>query len=113
MAGMAADPTTATTANAIWRARVAASAGKTAFRTKQAGAWTAMTFREADDGARQLAAGLVAAGVAPGDRVALLSQTRIEWMLLDVALGMVGAVSTPIYASNTAEQCSFIVRNCG
>ena len=51
--------------------------------------------------------------MAPGDRVCLLSQTRVEWALCDVAILMAGGVTVPIYGSNTAEQCEFIVRDAG
>jgi long-chain acyl-CoA synthetase len=49
----------------------------------------------------------------PGDRVCLLSQTRLEWVLCDIAILLAGGVTVPIYASNTAEQCEFIVRDAG
>ena len=72
-----------------------------------------MTFREADATAREIAAGLVACGVVPGDRVCIVSQTRLEWVLCDVAIMLAGGITVPIYASNTAEQCEFIVRDAG
>ena len=53
------------------------------------------------------------AGVVPGDRVCLVSQTRLEWVLCDVGILLAGGVTVPIYASNTAEQCEFIVRDAG
>ena len=56
----------------------------------------------------------MARGVVPGDRVCLVSQTRLEWVLCDIAHPAGGRRSTvPIYASNTAEQCEFIVRDAG
>ncbi len=72
-----------------------------------------MTFGEADAAAREIAAGLVATGLVPGDRVCLLAQTRLEWALCDVAILLAGGVTVPIYASNTAEQCEFIIRDAG
>ena len=72
-----------------------------------------MTFGEAEVAAREIAAGLVAGGVVPGDRVCLLAQTRVEWALCDVAILLAGGVTVPIYASNTAEQCEFIIRDAG
>ena len=81
--------------------------------TTTAGGWRATTFREADAMAREIAAGLVARGVVPGDRICLVSQTRMEWVLCDVAILLAGGVTVPIYASNTAEQCEFIIRDAG
>ena len=51
-----------------------------------------------------VARGLVASGVEPGDRVALLSRTRYEWTLFDYAIVAAGAVTVPIYETSSAEQ---------
>ncbi|HVY38899.1 MAG TPA: long-chain fatty acid--CoA ligase [Polyangia bacterium] len=95
----------------MWRRRVAKTPTRAAFRLHDGAAWKVMTFAEADAATRELAAGLVAAGIAPGDRICLLSQTRVEWALCDVAILMAGGVTVPIYGSNTAEQCEFIARD--
>jgi long-chain acyl-CoA synthetase len=57
--------------------------------------------------------GLVAAGVRPGDRVALLSATRYEWTVLDYAIWSVGAVSVPVYPTSSAEQVGWILGDSG
>jgi len=101
------------TAVAMWKGRVRETPQRTAFRFKRDGAWAAMTWAEADAFAREVAAGLVSLGVAPGDRIALLSQTRVEWVLCDVAILLAGAVTVPIYPQSTAEQCEFIIRDAG
>jgi long-chain acyl-CoA synthetase len=101
------------TAVELWKRRLAATPEQEAFRFHENGAWQGMSFREADAAAREIAAGLVARGVVPGDRVCLLSQTRLEWVLCDIAILLAGGVTVPIYASNTAEQCEFIVRDAG
>ena len=54
---------------------------------------------------------MVAAGVAAGDRVALVSRTRYEWTLVDYAIWFAGAVSVPIYETSSAEQISWILRD--
>jgi long-chain acyl-CoA synthetase len=101
------------TAVELWKRRVAAGGDRPAFRHFQDGAWTEMSWRQADEAAREIAAGLVARGVVPGDRICLVSQTRVEWVLADIAILLAGGVTVPIYASNTAEQCEFIVRDAG
>jgi long-chain acyl-CoA synthetase len=101
------------TAVEMWRRRVAKSPAGTAFSYFAGGGWKTMTFGEADVAAREIAAGLVAGGLVPGDRVCLLAQTRLEWALADVAILLAGGVTVPIYASNTAEQCEFIIRDAG
>jgi long-chain acyl-CoA synthetase len=100
-------------ANRIWQSRVRDSADRTAFRFSQADAWKSFTWRQADQAAREIAAGLLALGLVRGDRVALLSQTRLEWLLCDVAIAMAGLVSVPIYPSSTSEQCTFIIEDSG
>lgn len=103
----------ARTAVELWTKRVAVDGAKIAFRFKEDGSWQSLTWAEADARARQIAAGLAAAGVGAGDRVCLLSQTRVEWMLADIGILLTGAVTVPIYASNPAEQCAYIIRDSG
>src|SRR5919198_1346761 len=57
--------------------------------------------------------GLIASGVAQGDRVALLSRTRYEWTLFDYAILAVGAVTVPIYETSSAEQIRWILSDSG
>jgi long-chain acyl-CoA synthetase len=101
------------TAVELWKRRLAATPAAVAFRYYDRDAWQGMTFGEADAIAREIAAGLVARGVVPGDRVCIVSQTRVEWVLCDIAIMLAGGIAVPIYASNTAEQCEFIVRDAG
>ena len=101
------------TAIAMWKGRVLETPQRIAFRYKKDAAWATMTWAEADSFAREVAAGLVSLGVSPGDRIALLSQTRLEWVLCDVAILLAGAVTVPIYPQSTAEQCEFIIRDAG
>ena len=100
-------------ANSLWRSRVRDSADRIALRFSRAGAWESLTWGQADQAVREIAAGLLALGLARGDRVALLSQTRLEWLLCDVAIATAGLVSVPIYPSSTSEQCAFIIEDSG
>ncbi len=64
--------------------------------------------------ARALAAGLYAAGVRPGDRVANMTETnRTEWNVIDLAVLQLGAVHVPIYPTLTPEECRFILDDAG
>ena len=65
------------------------------------------------DRVRQLARGLIATGVQPGDRVALMSHTRLEWVELDYAILAVGGVTVPVYETSSAEQLRWIVTDSG
>ncbi len=60
-----------------------------------------------------VAKGLVAAGIEPGDRVALISKTRYEWTLLDYAIWFAGAVTVPVYETSSADQIEWILRDSG
>ncbi len=97
----------------MWKRRVAKAPAGPAFRHFAGETWKTISYAEADAAAREIAAGLVAAGVVPGDRVCLLAQTRVEWGLCDLGILLAGGVTVPIYASNTAEQCEFIIRDAG
>lgn len=62
---------------------------------------------------RGVAKGLVAAGVEPGQRVALLSGTRYEWTLLDYAIWYAGGVSVPLYETASPERIAWILSDSG
>ena len=78
-------------------------------RKDGAGGWRDVTAEQFSDEVRALARGLIAADVAAGDRVAIMSHTRYEWTLLDYALWSVGAVVVPIYETSSAEQAEWIL----
>ncbi|ODR25589.1 AMP-dependent synthetase/ligase [Mycolicibacterium porcinum] len=81
------------------------------FRRLVDGAWTDVTCAEAADQIRSVALGLIAEGIQPGDRVAILSATRYEWPIIDFAILSVGAVTVPIYETSSAEQVRFVLDN--
>jgi len=77
------------------------------------GTWVPVTNRELADEVEALAAGLLEAGVERGERVALMSRTRYEWLLADVAILSVGAVTVPIYETSSASQIDWILSDSG
>jgi len=68
------------------------------------GAWIKVSANDFDEQVKAVGRGLIARGIQPGDRVAILSRTRYEWTLLDFALWAVGAVPVPIYETSSPEQ---------
>ena len=62
---------------------------------------------------RELARGLAALGIAPGDRVSVLGSTRPEWTLADCAILAAGAVNVPIYHTNSPEECRYVLEHSG
>lgn len=77
------------------------------------GAWTDVTCAEAAAQIRSTALGLIAEGVQAGDRVAILSATRYEWVILDYAILSIGAVTVPIYETSSAEQVRWVLEDSG
>ncbi len=75
--------------------------------------WAPVTWRDFAAEARSIAAGLIAAGIQPGDRVALMSRTRFEWTLLDYAILTAGGVLVPIYPTSSIEQVEWILGDSG
>src|SRR5690606_1471052 len=59
------------------------------------------------------ARGLIASGVAVGDRIAIMSRTRYEWTLLDFAAWAIGAVPVPVYETSSAKQLQWICSDAG
>src|SRR3954452_17016974 len=77
------------------------------------GAWSDVTCKEAASQIRSAALRLIAEGVKPGDRVAVLSATRYEWPILDFAILAAGALTVPIYETSSAEQVRFVLQDSG
>jgi long-chain acyl-CoA synthetase len=84
-----------------------------AFSRRQGPGWAGVTCRAFLEEVRAVARGLLAAGLEPGDRVALLCATRYEWTLVDYAVWYVGAVTVPVYESASPEQVSWVLRDSG
>jgi long-chain acyl-CoA synthetase len=77
--------------------------------SRRDGEWSDVTAAEFLAEVRDVARGLIAIGIEPGDRVAILSRTSYEWTLLDYAIWHVGAVTVPIYDTSAEEQIGWIL----
>lgn len=75
------------------------------------GRWQNVTTGEFHERVVSAAKGLIALGIAKGDAVTIFSSTRLEWGILDFALGAVGAVSVPIYDTDSAPQAQRIMND--
>ena len=78
-----------------------------------AGTWRPVTARAFGDEVAAVAKGLLALGLAQGDRVAIMSRTRYEWTLLDFAAWQAGLVPVPVYETSSVEQVRWILANAG
>lgn len=86
------------------------------FRRRLEGSWVDVTTREFATQVLELAKGMIAAGLRPGDRIALLSGPRYEWSLFDFACWSVGCVTVPINATATPAEVEWILSDssaCG
>lgn len=73
------------------------------------GSWRNVTSAEFLDEVKSLAKGLIAAGIKPGQAVALMSRTRYEWTMIDFAVWFAGGVVVPIYESSSPAQIEWIL----
>jgi len=83
------------------------------FSRRKDGKWQSVTAAAFHHDVATVARGLLAVGLQPGDRIALISRTRYEWTLLDYAIWWVGAVSVPVYATSSADQIAGILTDSG
>lgn len=83
------------------------------FLRKHENRWEEMSAERARADVERLALGLAALGVVRGDRVALLSESRYEWPITDLAIMAMGAITVPIYPTLTAEQCRAMLEDSG
>ncbi|HRN41321.1 MAG TPA: AMP-dependent synthetase/ligase [Vicingus sp.] len=84
-----------------------------AFTQKENGKWVSLSSKELVDKAILLSKGLLELGVKKGDRIAMISNNRIEWHLTDLAIQQIGAVNVPIYSNINPEDYDYILNDCG
>lgn len=97
----------------LFRNRVAATPDAEAFRFASGDNWESVTWSQVRERAYRLAAGLIAIGIEPEDRVALASSTRYEWALADLAVMCAGGATTTIYPTTIAPDVAYILANSG
>ena len=82
-------------------------------RSAEAEAWTSRTYREMWSWVEDVALGLRRLGIADGDRVCIISRTRPEWVISDIASLSLGAITCPIFPQLEPGQAAFIINNVG
>ncbi len=87
--------------------------GRPAQRFKRDGAWQDLSYAALRDVTGEIAQGLVALGVQPGDRVCVLSDTRPEWVHAEFGISAAGGVVVPIYPSSPPEECEWVISDSG
>jgi long-chain acyl-CoA synthetase len=93
--------------------RVAATPDREAFSHPVGERWESLSWRQVGDRVRAIAAGLLALGIRPEDRVAIAAATRLEWVLADFGILCAGAATTTVYPATPADDVAFILRDSG
>ncbi len=89
--------------------RVVATPNREAYRYPKGDRWESQTWKETGEHVTKLAAGLVALGIEPEQRVGIASGTRFEWILADLAVMCAGAATTTVYPSTMADDVGYIL----
>ncbi len=93
--------------------RVAATPDRRAYQYPDGDEWKWLTWREVDEQAQAIAAGLISLGIAPEERVAILSTTRVDWILADLGIMCTGAATTTVYPTSSEDECAYILGDSG
>jgi long-chain acyl-CoA synthetase len=84
-----------------------------AFNYKVDGQWINIPAEAFVERVKNVALGLAALGIRPGDRIALLSENRPEWSIVDLAILSLGAINVPIYTTQAVDQIDYILADSG
>jgi long-chain acyl-CoA synthetase len=95
----------------LWQDAVTRDPAATAYLVEEPGGWRPVSWAEAGRAVEELAHGLLALGVRKGDAFAILGSTRLEWVLFDFALSLVGAVTAPIYMNSSARDAAYVIEH--
>jgi long-chain acyl-CoA synthetase len=98
---------------ALFESTAARRGDAPAIRHKKNGTWVDVSWSTLGRRARDVSDGLASLGVVPGDRVAVMGETQLEWILADMGVLGAGAVTVTIYQSNMADECAFILKDSG
>ena len=93
--------------------RVAKTPDREAYLYPDGDGFTPLTWRQVGDEVKALACGLRALGLKDEERGAILSSTRVDWILADLAILSAGGATTTIYPSSTTPDCLFILKDSG
>ncbi len=85
---------------------------RVALREKEFGIWQPFTWRQYHDRVRDFSLGLVALGVGPGDKVAIIGDNRPEWVWSEIAAQAAGAASVGIYQDSSLGEVAFVIDHC-
>jgi len=85
---------------------------KIAFKYKANGEWLNLSYLDFWDKIESFALGLLSLGFKKNDRIALISENRLEWIISDIAISLIGGITVPMFPTTTAKQIEFILNDC-
>ena len=97
----------------LFLTRAAEKGDKPFLWAKREGEWRSISWAEAARKVAALASSLKRIGLEPGDRVALVSENRPEWLISDLAIMAAGCVTVPTYTTNTTRDHAHVLGNSG
>lgn len=95
------------------RHRVKEFGDRPALKYRKQGAFVTLTYAAYYERILMVARGLGKVGAKPGDRVAILSENRVGWVIADMGILCSGGVSVPVYPTNTPEQVAYMINHSG
>jgi len=98
---------------ALWLARADTSANETGMLVKRDGTYQPVTWSEIRRDANRVAAALIKLGIEPGDRVALVSRNRYEWIVCDLGIQLALAIHVPVHSSLAGPQIAYQIVDSG
>ncbi len=97
----------------VFEMQAARQGSKPAVKHKRLGRWQEVSWKEMASRARDVSDGLASLGVKPGDRLSIIGETQVEWILADLGIMGAGAITVPIYQSNLPHECQYILEHSG
>ena len=79
--------------------------------SKQEGEWQSISWEETEKKVKQVAAGLKYHGIMPGDKIMIVSENRPEWVIADLAINTLNAITVPAYITNTEDDHRYIIEH--
>ncbi|MFH1150476.1 MAG: long-chain fatty acid--CoA ligase [Actinomycetota bacterium] len=101
------------TIGAMFKGQVARYGDRLLMKWREGETWKELTWNQFYDNARKLGLALITMGIDPSDRVAIFSANSPRWQMVDVGALSIGAADVPLYATITAKQAEYIIKDSG
>src|ERR1044072_5273198 len=96
----------------LWRDAVEANRSGAAYLVEaEPGRWREVSWDESARTVEELANGLLARGIRKGDAFGIVSRTRLEWTLFDLALARGGGITAPVYPSSSSNDAAYVLQH--